>query len=260
MRVGPFLLLFIFAALKGAFAQNYDVNLEQTLTPRTERSFSLHSPNYIVGGRDDVKLQLSFKYRVMSESNLYFGYTQLMFWDVYKYSKPFRDINFNPEAFYRFPIKGRYLGHVDVGYLHTSNGKGGDESRSMDRPYIRWTSFVYRSSIKILSSFRLYYVTNIDDTNRDIRDYAGYWDWTLYFLNLTQNSTGEGLDFGLNIFAGKEVIDFNQGGLALSLRYSFKPLKFNPDILLQYYLGHLENLLEYDTKVERIRLGLMFYF
>lgn len=241
-------------------AQNYDVTREESITNRTEKSFGLHHPNYIIAGRDDLKLQFSFKYQVMSDSNLYFGYTQLMFWDVYKYSKPFRDINFNPELFYRFPIKGHYLGHVDVGYLHTSNGKGGDESRSMDRPYINWTSYLYRENLKILSSLRLYVVTNVDDTNRDIREYAGYWDWTIYLLNLTNNSLGEGLDFGVNFFAGKKSYNLDKGGVTASLRYSFKPLKFNPDILLQYYRGHLENLLEYDKKVERIRLGLMFYF
>ncbi len=241
-------------------AQNYDVNLEESISNRVERSFGLHNPNYIVAGKDDLKLQFSFKYQVMQKSNFYFGYTQIMFWDVYKYSKPFRDINFNPEFFYRFEIKGRHLGHVDVGYLHTSNGKGGQESRSLDRPYIRWTSYLYQENIKILSSLRVYAVTNVDDTNRNIRDYAGYWDLTLYALNLTSSSHGEGLDLGLNIFAGREGYNFDKGGVTASLRYSFKPLKFNPDILLQYYRGYLENLLEYEKKVERLRLGLMFYF
>lgn len=259
MRV-VFVVLFTLAFITGAFASDPDASLEETLRFRGERSFDLHHPNYIVAGEDDLKLQFSFKYRVMSQSHFYFGYTQLMFWEVYKSSDPFRDINFNPEIFYRFPIKGRFLGHVDVGYMHTSNGKDGEVSRSMDRPYIRWTSFLYQGNYKILSSLRLYSISNTESTNRDIKDYAGYWDWTLYFLNITGNSKGEGIDFGFSVFAGKKGFDLDKGGLTLSLSYSFKPLKFNPDIYLQYYSGYLENLLEYDRKVERIRLGLMFYF
>ena len=241
-------------------AQDYDVNLEEAVTDRGERSFGLHWPNFIIAGRDDLKLQFSFKYKILKRQNLFFGYTQLMFWDVYKNSKPFRDINFYPEIFYRFPIKGTHSGHIDVGYIHTSNGKGGIESRSLDRPYLRWSSYLYKGDFKILSSLRLYYIMNVDDYNRDILDYLGRWDLTVYFLNLLATPNGESFDFGVSAFAGKKTYDFDKGGVTLSLRYSFQPRDFNPDILLQYYNGRVENLIDFKTKVERIRLGLMFYF
>lgn len=252
--------LLAFFISQGALAQNYDVNLEDVLHKGEEKSFGLHMPNYIIAGTDDLKLQFSFKYRILRNANFYFGYTQKMFWDIYEDSKPFRDVNYNPEFFYRFPIKGEHYGSVDIGYLHSSNGKGESESRSFDRIYTRWSSFLYRGDFKILSSLRLFYVMNKDSSNENIVDYLGYWDWTVYFMNLLANKSGESFDLGFNIFAGKQGYDFDRGAVEASLRYSFRPMAFNPDLLLQYYRGYLEDQLEYSRKLERIRLGFMFYF
>ena len=254
------LLLLSLCLSAQTFAQDYNVNLEEALMQDKKPSFGLHNPNYIIAGRDDLKLQFSFKYRILSNANFYFGYTQRMFWDIYKDSKPFRDVNYNPEFFYRFPIKGSLLGAVDVAYLHSSNGKAGEESRSFDRAYVRWGSFLYQGDFKILSSLRLFTTFNKDSTNEDILNHLGYWDWTIYFMNILASSSGESFDLGVNFFAGKEGFDLDRGGLEASLRYTFRPMAFNPDILLQYYRGYLENQLEYERKVERLRLGFMFYF
>lgn len=255
------LISLLFFMLTGpASAQNYNVNLEDVLHNGEERSFGLHLPNYILAGKDDLKLQFSFKYKILRNSNFYFGYTQKMFWEIYKDSKPFKDTNYNPEFFYRFPIKGSHYGSVDVGYLHSSNGKAGIESRSFDRFYARWSSFLYQGKFKFLSSLRLYYVLNEDPTNKDISNYVGFWDWTFYLMNLLASDSGESFDLGVNVFAGDRGYDFDRGGLEASIRYTFRPMAFNPDIMLQYYRGYLEDQLNYDQKTERIRLGFMFYF
>lgn len=65
------------------------------------QKFSFHLPTYFIFGANDLKLQYSFKYRVAKATPFYISFTELLFWDIYKKSKPFSDINYRPEAFYR---------------------------------------------------------------------------------------------------------------------------------------------------------------
>src|SRR5688572_9136616 len=64
-----------------------------------------HYPFYFVYGRPLSKLQVSFKTPVVRKFPLYFGYTQFMFWALEEESKPFRDLTYNPELFYRHEVK-----------------------------------------------------------------------------------------------------------------------------------------------------------
>ena len=73
--------------------------------------FTIHKDNYFISGfpltndinsnTADAKYQISFKQmitrdRLPWETYLFITYTQKAFWNIYKDSYPFRDINFNP--------------------------------------------------------------------------------------------------------------------------------------------------------------------
>jgi len=94
-------------------------------------------PNYFITGvgDDQIKMQISFKYDLLypflSKIGFYLGYTQLMFWDLYSSSAPFKTIDYNPDIFWRFESGNNFAGdviipgfdYVQIGLLeHLSNG------------------------------------------------------------------------------------------------------------------------------------------
>jgi hypothetical protein len=109
MKTISVFLAFLFASMV-LFAANTQ-EPPQTVPPggqkNEELSLSFYNPLYILfGNKDDqVKVQLSFKYDlfygIINNLGLYLAYTQLMDWRLYDKSSPFRDINFNPEVFWR---------------------------------------------------------------------------------------------------------------------------------------------------------------
>lgn len=233
---------------------------QSMLGDQPQSKFSFHKPMYVVGGENDLKLQFSFKYRLTQKLPVFFAYTQLMFWDIYKQSKPFRDINYHPEVFYRLIEKDdRSFRTLDIGYIHSSNGKDQMESRSLDRFFLRAN---YHTSFgRHLLDFTLmaYHITNEDSTNENIRDNIGYWELLVMFSNILIHDE-QNLDLELRLFAGEEGYDLDRGGVMAGLIYNFGSKNFNPSLYVQYYRGYAENLLEYDQKSEEYRAGLKLTF
>ncbi len=110
----------------------------------------LHRPNYVLPvtwtdnarNSDDIELkfQLSLRHQV-ARTPFYVAYTQESYlrWLDEENSRPFREINYSPEAWYRFQperLPGDWLG-LDLGFEHESNGGAVGESRSWDRLYLR---------------------------------------------------------------------------------------------------------------------------
>lgn len=222
--------------------------------------FSYFNPMYLIGNEEDLKLQFSFKYRLARSWNIYFAYTQLMFWDVYKESKPFSDINYNPEIFYRlFEGWGDSFLNLDMGYIHTSNGQEGLESRSLDRVFLR-SSFggkIERNYIAF--QVMLYKIYNEDETNKDIVNHLGYYSLGFFVSDLILLEDDH-MDLEFKIFAGSKVYDFDKGGYQVGLVYNFDTDEFNPSIYLQRYEGFAESLDRYNIKRTEYRLGLLLAF
>ena len=101
----------------------------------------------------DVKFQLSFSRRLSAprgmrggrvggmlgrDSPLFFGFTQRAWWDVCRDSAPFRETNYEPSLFLRGrpTFAGRELDLLG-GYVHQSNGQGGERSIGWDRLFVR---------------------------------------------------------------------------------------------------------------------------
>ena len=221
------------------------------------QKFSYHSTNYFVFGDDDLKIQLGFKYRLARTFSFYVAYSQLMFWDIYDESKPFEDVNYKPELFYRFLEGGsKVFQSIDVGYLHTSNGQSGETSRSLDRLMVRsnFASKINRHSIT--GTFMLYGIYNEDVTNEDIVNHLGYWEANVFLTDIIRIQEQQ-IDFELKTYAGSEVVNFDQGAYQLGLIYRVGSDNFNPAIYLQRFEGYSENLLNYNKRSTEWRLGLM---
>lgn len=226
---------------------------------RTQK-FSLHEPLYAIAGDDDLKLQFSFKYRMAENTPLYFSYAQLMFWKIYEESKPFEDLNYRPEVFYRLvEAPERSLRGVDMGWGHVSNGQAGSTSRSVDRVFVRGNYVTKLEGHTLALSLQLYHVYNEDKTNKDIVNHLGYWNLSTYVTDILSGKR-ETLDFEFKVFAGSKVIDFDQGGYQIGLIYNLHSSHFNPSIYLQRYEGFAEDLLSYDSRRTEHRLGLLLTF
>lgn len=222
--------------------------------------FSLYQPTYFVFGKENLKLQFSGKYRVAKSFNLYLGYTQTMFWNIYNASAPFDDINYNPEVFYRLvETDSKFLKSIDFGVQHTSNGEDGDKSRSLNRIFLK-TNFVTNIGRNtILGEFKLQDIYSKASANANVVDYMGYWDFKVTVTHIFVHNT-QRLDAEYRFFAGKKVFNIEKGGRELGLIYRLGSENFNPAFYLQYYSGYAESLLHYNQKVSQARLGLLLFF
>ena len=250
---------FFSICLSQSFAMTEDqkVLMDVIIQDEGKEKFSLHQANYALVGENDLKLQFSFKYRVLENYPLFVDFTEKLFWDIYKNSKPFRDINYHPGIFYRFVIKDKRLKSIDLGYLHNSNGKSGQESRSVDQIYMRNSFFFGSEFLDLVTSLELHYNFNSDDLNTGITEYMGYYTLRLLFQNLMGS---EQWRLGVTASGGKRVIDFDNGFISTNLIYDFPGDSFNPEIFAQFYYGRMENLLDYERRKKEIRLGFLLYY
>lgn len=165
----------LYFMLSQVMADDKEAIADAVYGAKLNEKFSLHEPTYFVFGDDDLKLQFSMRYRLSMSYNFYFAFTQLMFWSIYEDSKPFREVNYRPEVFYRFIDKeNKFLRSVDVGYYHHSNGKDLEDSRSLDKLFLR-TSFVTSYRRQLLGSIiKLQKIFNEDSTNKDISNHLAF--------------------------------------------------------------------------------------
>lgn len=244
---------------QGGRADDFDKAAKNIFGNDSGNKFSYYHPTYFIFGKDDLKLQFSGKYRLANSLDLYFGYTQKMFWSIYYTSQPFMDINYNPELFYRIvDEKHDVLKSVDVGVLHSSNGKDGIASRSINRVYIKSNLVTKIGRHNIIGDLMLYDIVTTESNNKDIKKYMGYWDFTFYITDLiVHENTRLNLEF--RIFAGDKILNTNKGGRSVGLVYELGSANFNPAIYLQYYSGKSEGLLNYNKNSDQVRLGLLLF-
>lgn len=131
----------VFAQEDGATGENLD-------EPGAKIRIAFHRENYIlpyvrynrraydVAESEDAKFQYSLKlvFDIFSKATLNAAITQRSFWQVYDgdNSRPFRENNYNPEAFIRWGKKSVLF---DLGAEHISNGEEDPESRSINMIY-----------------------------------------------------------------------------------------------------------------------------
>ena len=226
--------------------------------PNEQPSSENESPEYITPDgvnydNMELKFQLSFKTKVLQKilwgkADLWVAYTQKSFWQIYntELSRPFREINYEPEVILNFPVKFRFFGFktpmVGIAFNHLSNGKSEPFSRSLNRVILQaglerknWTVYV-RS---------WYGMSDYGSDNPDISDYMGRGD-----LNVIYAKNG-------NVFSfiGGYNMKFNsnpKGSSEFSWSY---PIKNNLKGFLQISHGYGESLIDYNHLQTTVGLG-----
>jgi outer membrane phospholipase A len=221
---------------------------------------SPYKPVYFVVGRSEGKGQLSLKARPAEAIPLYFGYTQLMIWDIFKSSLPMRDINFNPEVFYRLSFgEPQDLRWLDVGiFEHESNGLNENRSRSWNRSYLRYNDvFAFSGSgAKLQWSIKLWVPYNCETKN--CSRYRGITEVTVALENLLGSHIGEN-DISLRFYGGGlSRLNFLKGGQELMFRLRPGGRAIIPLLVFQLFQGYGENMLDQDRKGLALRGGLGF--
>lgn len=231
-------------------------------------NLSAYEPVYIVygpGTDSEAQIQFSFKYQLFGTRNadraqqswrdgLHFAYTQRMYWDLGAQSSPFRNIDFQPELFYLAPTRSLSNSITlsgQVGVRHESNGRAGEDSRSLNTLYVAPMATLplgnhYHLSVAPRVAV---YVGDLSD-NPDIRHYRGN-------LSLVMEI---GKDDGLRLSTSTRF-NFSSGRGAFNAEFSY-PLQRvfggGPNFYLfgQSFLGYGENLLDYDRRSTRFRFGI----
>lgn len=209
----------------------------------------------------ELAFQLSFKTKILHNvlgdqlgGDVWGAYSQSSRWQIYNntLSRPFRETNYQPEAFIIFgtpyhigSFKGVFAG---IGINHESNGRSNPLSRSWNRVVFRFGWEVDKLQIVLKPWIRLPEEEKKDD-NPDIQDYIGRAELTLNY------------DFGSHNF---ELVtrhslkdgSKNRGSARLDYSYRFfKNLKFHA----QVFTGYGESLIDYNHNQTTFGVGLSLY-
>ncbi len=201
--------------------------------------------------RLEAKFQLSLKTiaweNILGRNNhLWVGYTQRNWWQLYNESSPFRETNYQPEVTLSFANNWRFWGFTntlwDVGFVHESNGKGGDLSRSWNRIVAGAAFERRRMTLNVRGWYRIPESGSSDD-NPDIEDYMGYGD-------LTGIWKWEQHEFAVQL--RNNLQSDNRG--SVQLEWTF-PVNRRFKGYVQYFNGYGESLIDYDLHQSRIGIG-----
>jgi len=226
--------------------------------------FTIHKNNYFISGvptnepinrtTADAKYQISFK-QILTRSKLpwdtylFLTYTQKSFWDIYKESFPFDDINFNPslaigKIFY--DKKDRLKGIGTLAFEHESNGRDSIFSRTWNRLSLEYTTSVYKNTI---AGLKVWAPFAYREGNPDLLEYVGLGELNVSHIIKPDKWI---IDFRL-----RKGLNFEAKG-SLRSRLYFNPFKNNVSnqyIMLEWFLGHAEGLLNYQQSQSMIRIG-----
>lgn len=225
-------------------------------------SFGIYKNNYIISGttldgkpdrfNSDAKIQISILQRVTNSvlpgnTYLFVTYTQLAYWDIFRESFPFGDINFNPTIGLGKALihKNRFLGLLMLQLEHESNGKDEDYSRS-------WNKISLGTVLKMTPSWTVQakaWIPLVDGSNnRDIVEYKG---WGHFGIDYNYKS-----DLNVGFILTKRGTSDLSSNITFNIAYKmFKSA--NQYIFLEYYNGYGESLLDYNRYHHRIRAGIV---
>ncbi|TWO17242.1 phospholipase A [Campylobacter lanienae] len=220
----------------------YDINYFMPLSYSSPNSF-----------KKDIssQFQISLKKLIFDDilgfnEKYYFAYTQISWWDLYADSAPFYETNYRPELFVEFPLKYRNLINLKFGFLHDSNGKDDELSRSWNRLYIA-SEFEFD---KLTITPRLFQrIPDSKDDNPNIQNYKGRGD-----INLKYNMDN-GAIFQAVFTNNLKFDKTNKSSLELGYLY---PIKNGFYLYLSGFSGYSKSLQSYDRYQNSINLGLAF--
>jgi outer membrane phospholipase A len=235
------------------------------------RHFAGHEPMYFLWGPEDpaVKFQFSIRYKIINPDaelgrywdwthGLHIGYTQTSLWDIDEPSAPFFDSSYKPELLWRLddllPALTWWdqLG-VQIGLQHESNGKDNEDSRSLNRVYLRPT-FLFGDPDRYfisLSPSAWVYLGSMED-NPDLDRYRGHVGLAL------QTGRSDSFQLAGLLRLGDHA---DRGSMQWDATYPLAELIPNFDLFLhaQYFNGWGESLLEYNQRTWSFRFGVSLF-
>lgn len=202
----------------------------------------------------EAKFQISGKTKIADdllwdEAALWLAYTQQSHWQVYNsaISAPFRETDYQPEAFLVFPTHYSLLGldgrFVSLGVVHQSNGDSDPLSRSWNRVYVEAGFERGDFSLYVKPWWRIPEPASSDD-NPGITDYIGrgelqgIYRFGRSFVSLTVR----------NNFRAQ-----NRGSLQLD--YVF-PIFEKLHGYVQLFSGYGESLIDYNFRQNTLGIGI----
>lgn len=201
----------------------------------------------------EAKFQVSLKTKIFhnmldGHMDLWMGYSQTAYWQIYntERSRPFRELNYQPEIIANFPVKFKFLGFdlkmVGAAIIHESNGQSDPISRSWNR--IAFHAGFERNNWQIMLKPWIRIGSKIDD-NENISDYIGRGE-----ANITY-------DLGRQRFRAIARHSLNYGAKSrgsIQLNWSF-PIFENFNGHLQLFDGYGETLIDYNHRQTTIGIG-----
>ncbi|GGG47831.1 phospholipase A [Bizionia arctica] len=251
------LLLIVFKSNAQSYSKD-EVDSLISINP----SFTIHKDNYIITGvptnkeinsnTADIKYQISFKQLVSRkpiiwDAYFYLAYTQKAFWNIYEFSSPFEELNFNPAfglAKVIYNKNAHVKGLASIMFNHNSNGRDSIYSRS-------WNSinFKYSTALndKTLLSAEVWAPFSYKEGNPDLLDYIG-----LTGVTVSRDLKGDKLILEVEV---KKGLEWDWKG-SLRTRLYYNPFKTkNQYLMLEWYAGYAESLIDYDVFTSMVRIG-----
>ena len=203
----------------------------------------------------EAKFQISLKTKAWenifgNNGDLWLGYTQSSRWQVYnsEESRPFREINYEPEASLMFRTNYELLGLnarlLGVTLNHQSNGRSDPLSRSWNRVIFNLGFEKDNFALMLRPWYRIEEDVK-DDNNPDIKDYIGRGDLTAFYRHKEN-------DFSLMLRHSLKGGDKSHG--AVQFDWAF-PIKGKLRGHLQLFEGYGESLIDYNHRATYVGLG-----
>jgi len=202
----------------------------------------------------EAKFQLSFKTKVLqgilwNKGDIWVGYTQKAHWQVYnkKISRAFREINYEPEIIFRYPIQFRaFKGEIkSIGFSlnHQSNGRDLPLSRSWNRIIFHLGYEIDNWIITLNPWIR---TKDEEDENPNITQFIGNGE-----INVSYN-------YNRHEFYSIITHPFNRlKGGSMQLNYVF-PMKGHLRGHIQFFHGYGETMVDYNHSQTTIGIGISF--
>jgi len=213
----------------------------------------------------EAELQVSLKLKVGKNlcglhESYYVSYSHQSFWQIYIKSSPFRETNYNPEAFVTIPINDTSspfkLRSLKLAIAHKSNGQPNTEGVDINGVALgnlsKSINYVYTTlrmqHDSLITDLTLWAPLGTGDNlsdNPDLMDYIGYSSikFTYFYGEHMFTLMGRG-----NLATGKGAVEAT---------YSY-PLHNNTNLYIKAFNGYEESLIDYDRSLTKLAIGFSF--
>ena len=226
-------------------------------------AFGIYKDTYFVGGtalntkptefNSDVKFQISFRHRLTKSilplhSHLFLQYSQKAIWNVFEESLPFHDLNFNPGIGVQNLVvyNGKLVGNGTIMLEHESNGRDGEASRSWNKVSVAYAAVI---DPRLEVYFKTWIPIIDGQQNKDILKYCGIFQAGSQFISADRRWVAD------VTFVKRQGWNLNFNTI-LNVGFRFSK-RDNQYLMLHFYDGYGENLLDYNKYHCRLRIGLL---